>query len=149
MEFLQPPKPLSFEGDFGSNWKKWKQLFKVYLKATGAEEKNDKVKIAILLHMMGEEAQELYATFDISMSTTDSKKFDQVLQSLEDYVLPEANQSVERHKFNSRMQEEYKCVDSFVTALRCLRAKCGFGALRDDLIKDCIVCGIRDAQLKE
>ncbi|KAJ8885243.1 hypothetical protein PR048_011439 [Dryococelus australis] len=66
--------------------------------------------------MMGEEAKELYATLDFSTSTTDSKKFDKVLQSLEDYFPPITNKITERHKFNSRMQEKYESVDLFVTA---------------------------------
>ncbi|KAJ8891165.1 hypothetical protein PR048_010680 [Dryococelus australis] len=66
MEQLKPLKPFIFEGDLVSNWKCWKQQFIIYLKTIGRESKEDAVKIATLLHVLCEEAQDLFFTMDIS-----------------------------------------------------------------------------------
>ncbi|XP_063233061.1 uncharacterized protein K02A2.6-like [Bacillus rossius redtenbacheri] len=147
MEGLKPPGPFTFDGDLANNWKRWKQKFLIYMKATGGDGKDDGIKIATLLHVLGEEGQDLFFTMDISEEN--SKKYDSVLACLESYFLPKTNQSVERHKFNNRVQEEGETIDAFVTALRRLSTNCGYDGLRDDLIKDRIVCGVRDSRLKD
>ncbi|KAJ8876553.1 hypothetical protein PR048_020998 [Dryococelus australis] len=132
IEGFKPLKPFSFDGNLAINWKHWKQQLTIYLKATGRESKEDTVKIATLLHVLGEEVQDLFFTMDISEE--EGKKYDGVVKCLESYFLPRTNQSVERHKFNNSVQED---------ALRCLSTNCGYKSLRDDLIKDRIECGVR------
>ena len=38
-------------------------------------------------------------------------------------------------------------VDSFINALFCLAEHCEYGALNDEMIRDCIVVGITDAEV--
>ncbi|KAJ8893966.1 hypothetical protein PR048_006567 [Dryococelus australis] len=89
-----------------------RKLKKTETTVSGAKKKYDDVKIAILLHVLGEDAQDLYSTLEST----------------------------------SRRGES---IDSFVTALRRLSYNCGFDALHDDLIKDCIVCGVWDKRIKD
>ena len=53
----------------------------------------------------------------------------------------------ERAKFNQRRQEEGESVDSFVTSLHCLAEYCGYEGLKNEMIRDRIVVGLRDANL--
>ena len=56
----------------------------------------------------------------------------------------------ERHKFNTRNQEEGEAIDNYVTVLRTtLAATCEFSTLEDSLIRDRIVCGVRSQTHKE
>ena len=55
----------------------------------------------------------------------------------------------ERACFNIRVQEEGEPVDSFITALYSLSEHCQFGALQDEMLRDRIVVGIRNAPLSE
>ncbi|KAJ8896940.1 hypothetical protein PR048_002286 [Dryococelus australis] len=50
---------------------------------------------------------------------------------------------------NNPIQEEGESIDSFVMALHCLSASCCYDTIRDDLIKDRIVCGVKDMCLKD
>lgn len=147
MDNLKPPRPLCLEGDLAGNWKRWKQQFNIYLIASGGTEKDDAIKIATLLHVLGEEVQDLYFTLEVPAA--DAKKYDSVLAHLDSYFLPQTNQSVERHRFNNRVQEENESFDAFIMALRRLSTNCGYEAIRDDLIKDRIVCGVRDTRIKD
>lgn len=63
---MRVPPALSFEGNVKENWKKWRQRFEVYLVATDLKSKSDERKIAVLLHVAGEEAMEKYETFGLS-----------------------------------------------------------------------------------
>ena len=46
-------------------------------------------------------------------------------------------------------QEPSQPVDTFITDLYCLSEHCEFGALREELIRECIVVGLQDVKLSE
>ena len=65
MEQFKLPSPLVMTGDLGENWRRWKQRFQIYMTASGAEGKDEKIKVAILLHALGEEAVDVYNTLSL------------------------------------------------------------------------------------
>ena len=79
MDALPPPALLELSGNLSENWKKFKQRFQLYIDATGAAEKNNKQKMSLLLHVIGEPALDLYNTF-VWEETEDCLKLDKVLQ---------------------------------------------------------------------
>lgn len=52
------------------------------------------------------------------------------------------NITFERHKFNTRNQEQTKTKDQYATILRTLASTCEFNNLKDGLIGDRMICGI-------
>ncbi len=52
-------------------------------------------------------------------------------------------------RFNKRNQEPGESVELFITAVHSLAELCDFGPLKQDLIRDRILVGIRDAKLSE
>ena len=60
---FRPPEQLSLEGNPPENWRRWRQRFELYLLAKEAHEKDDKIKIAMLLSAIGPEALERYNHF--------------------------------------------------------------------------------------
>ena len=52
-------------------------------------------------------------------------------------------------KFNPRKQEEGESVDSFITTLYGLAKHCDYGALHDEMIRNRLAVGLRDAALSE
>lgn len=144
---LKPPPPLSFEGNISENWKKWIKRFDIYIKATENSKKADDIKIAILLHVLGDEAQDKFETFDLT--ERQREKYVDVVQAFQNYCVPKRNESVCRYQFFQRTQQEGESFDDFVTELRRLSMDCAFGAIKDSLIKDKIVSGITNAQVKD
>ena len=55
----------------------------------------------------------------------------------------------ERARFNQRQQAEGESVDDFVMDLYRLAEHCGYGVLHNEMIRDRIVVGLRDAKLSE
>ena len=50
----------------------------------------------------------------------------------------------ERYKFNNRNQDLNESIDTYASALRALASTCDFGELKDQLIRDRIVCGMQN-----
>ena len=66
MSLFKPPSPLNLEGNVAGNWRKWKQRIQLYMEASGSIKKPEKQQVAIFLHLIGEEALEIYNTFSLS-----------------------------------------------------------------------------------
>ncbi len=147
MEGLKPPQPLQFEGNTAENWKKWKQTFGLYMTASDVETNDKKIQSCTLLHVIGDEALEIYNTFDFA-ETENKKDVKVIIKNFDDYLEPQKNVTFERHIFNSRVQTLGESIDQFVTHLKTKAKSCEYGQLCDSLIKDRIVVGIRDIALR-
>ncbi|XP_036345642.1 uncharacterized protein LOC118754876, partial [Rhagoletis pomonella] len=143
---MKTPPPLTFDGNTKEKWKKWKQKFDLYMKATELDKKEEDRKVAVFLHVIGDEALEKYNTF--GLSEADDKKLNAVIKAFEDFCSPKANETVERHVFFTRAQQSGENFTNYLTDLKTLSATCGFGHLKDSLIKNRVVCGIRDSELR-
>ena len=84
---LQPPPPLSFDGNIAENWTRWKKRFDRYLKATESDNKDDEIKIAILLHTIGDEGQDRFDTFAVATQATPPTYAD-VVKAFDDHCVP-------------------------------------------------------------
>jgi hypothetical protein len=142
MNQLPPPKSLSFAGNASENFKSFKQCFEIYMIAAGLDKKDDAVKANILLHVLGEEALGVYNGF-IWGENEDKLKSTDIFKRLEEYCTPRTNVALERHKFYSRVQNAGESFDSFFTAVCNLSSTCAFGTLKDEMLRDRLVCGIR------
>ncbi|KAK5644833.1 hypothetical protein RI129_006133 [Pyrocoelia pectoralis] len=147
MENLKQPKPMQLEGNQGMNWKKFKNNFELFSVATGCSEKSKKVQAAVLLHCIGEETLEIIETLGLTEEEKNDPKV--IIKKLDEYFIPKANVSVERHKFNTRVQQRNETFDIFLNDLRKIASYCEFGDLKHGLIKDRIVCGILNPKTKD
>ena len=87
MDSLKSPKLLNLGGNLLQNWKSWKQDFIIFITAAEYDEKPDNVKSSLLLHRIGERAQEVYNTFNFS-TTADSMKLEKIMKQFEAYFNP-------------------------------------------------------------
>lgn len=137
--------PMQLTGNLKENWRKWRQYFEIYCVATEIEKKAEKVKCAILLHYIGEECIDIYNTFGLS---PDEQKVDIILQKFENYFVPKSSETYERYKFFTRSQHS-ETIDQYVTQLKKLSENCEFGDLKNSLIRDRLICGIKDNKVRE
>ena len=62
--FIRPPEELKVNaGNPAHSWRKWKQKFEIYLKATGTSKKSDEIKVGLLLNHIGDQCVEIYSNF--------------------------------------------------------------------------------------
>ncbi|UYV80685.1 K02A2.6-like [Cordylochernes scorpioides] len=146
MDFVRPSE-LALHGNVAENWRRFKQRLMLYLEATEKATKPDKLKVAILLNFIGEEALEVFNTFHLKED--EAENFDLVINKFDDFCEPKKNVIFERFKFFSATQKDGESIDSFITELKGLSTSCEFESQKDSLIRDRIVYGIQDKALQE
>ncbi|UYV77008.1 hypothetical protein LAZ67_14002803 [Cordylochernes scorpioides] len=147
MVAAEKPSELALHGNVAENWRRFKQRLMLYLEAIEKATKPDKLKVAILLNFIGEEALEVFNTFHLKED--EAENFDFVINKFDDFCEPKKNVIFERFKFFSATQKDGESIDSFITELKGLSTSCEFESQKDSLIRDRIVYGIQDKALQE
>ena len=140
---VSPPEQFDFHRP--DDWPKWIRRFERFRLASGLHDKTEESQVNSLVYCMGDQADDILSSFDLSVA--DSKKYDVVKGKFDGYFVKKRNVIFERAKFNQRVQKECETVDEFITALYQLVEHCQYRALRDEMIRDRIVVGVRDDKL--
>ena len=148
MNKFNPPAELILDGNLSECWTTWRREFQFYLTASEFKNRPDEVKTSRLLSAIGPKSREIYYTFNFA-NDEESMTFDVVIQKFEDYFTPKKNITYQRYRFFSYNQNDGQSIDSYATELRTRADHCHFGDLKDSLIRDKIVIGIRDSKTQE
>lgn len=142
-----PPK-LDLGGNISQTWKTWKQIWNSYVIVTGLADKDNAYQVATFITCIGHEALEVYNGLPFR---DENEKNDPtvILRLMEEYCVGKTNTIYERYVFNNKHQESSESVDAYVTKLRKLSLTCEFGQLADQMIRDRIVCGIKDNAVRK
>ncbi|UYV63925.1 hypothetical protein LAZ67_2006034, partial [Cordylochernes scorpioides] len=143
-QFLKPPKPL--EQSSKEAWDEWIEAFIWYEKAVQLEKKPQEVQVAIFMASIGQLAQKIYKTFKLNEG--EENKLQELKGKFNEYFTPKLNYTVERYQFNNIKQcnEPFK---EFLTKVKLQAKKCKFDQMEDELIKDRIVVGIQNNDVRE
>ena len=148
-QLFNPPDPLQLsKGNSSQNWKRFKQKWTNYELATGIFRKEDQVRVATFLTVIGDEALDVYNAFTWD-SADDNIKIDKVLEQFDNFCEPRKNTIYERYLFFSRGQESGESIDKYATVLRNMADNCEFQDLKNSLIRDRIVFGVTDNHVRE
>ena len=142
---VQQPKHFSFKKPV--EWPKWRRRFEQFRKASGLIRQPADQQVSMLLYCLGEDAEDVLISTNIREDQRDS--YDSVLQHFDDFFKVRKNVIFERAKFNSRSQGEGESVEEFITALYQLVETCDYGLMKEEMLRDRIVVGIRDRALSE
>ena len=158
MDFLRKPDPLSFEGNVAENWNVFETEFDVFVEAA-CPDKNDKTKAFILLNLAGKAAIEKEKSFSYAAEVKDDAG--NVIQNAEtresvatlkkkfkELCNPLTNVVIERHMFNTRVQQSSESMQNFISSVKILAETCEFDTLKDSLIRDRIICGVSSDTLR-
>ncbi|GBN48946.1 hypothetical protein AVEN_71434-1 [Araneus ventricosus] len=113
--------------------------------ATSLNAKPESQKVAILLHVIGEECLVIYNTFNEVSSTS----MNNILAKFEAYFVPQRNITYERQRLFLLVQREGQSIDGFITELRKQLRNCDYGSLSDSVLVDQLVPGLRESRLRE
>ena len=142
---FQPPAPFCFSKP--EEWGKWKRRFQQYRVASGLSEKSDEYQASTLLYCLGVDAKDILTTTHIS--DDNRKKYDKVLEKFEDFFQVRHNVIFKRARFNKRNQKPGETVEDYITTLHQLAENCEYGNIKDEMIRNRLVVGIRDESLSE
>lgn len=142
------PAPLSIHIDPEEAFVSFKSSWQNYCRATEMDKwlpEQESRKVSILISALGEEALKKYNNFGIQESDSTCED---VLKVISLKMVPKKNVIYNRYIFNCRNQEE-EIFDLFYGELTKLIDECNYGDIRDDLLRDKIVFGIKDLALKK
>ena len=141
------PPNIELSGNLANNWKQWKQVWSAYDLVTRLNEQKDEYGVAAFITCIGPKALAIHNGLPFQ-SEDEKKNLAKILELRESYCLGETNIIYERYRFNNRNQDAGESNDTYASNLRSLSDTC-FGALKDEMIRDRIVCGVRDSGLRK
>lgn len=142
---LQPP--VLFRFDCPEEWTKWCRQFEQFCVASGLSKEDEERQISTLLYCLGEDADDVLTSTNISDESR--KKYTDVLAKFDAHFQVRKNVIFERAWFNCRVQEHEESVEQFITSLYALLENCQYSELKEEMIHDRLVVGIRDSSLSE
>ena len=142
---LQPPEPFQFKRP--DDWPKWKRRFEQFRAASGLAKEGEEQQVSTLLYCLGEDAEDVLISMNIAAE--DRKSYEAVISHFDDYFKVRINVILERAKFNRRAQKEGETAEEYITALYNLVETCNYKGLKEEMIRDRLVVGIRDTGLSE
>ena len=115
--------------------------------ASGLSTSTQLRQVTTLLYCLGDEANDILTTTGITEEQM--KVYDTVVTKLDEFFAVRKNVIFDRAKFNTRFQQPGESAEQFIAELYVLAEECEYGGLKDQMIRDRIVVGIRDAKLSQ
>ena len=142
--FRAPPEPFDFKKP--KSCRQWlRRLMKSRI-ARGLSQKPEEERINSLISHMGEVADDIFTSFDIS---EDSNNWNAACDQLHKHFVAKQSVIYERARFSARVQAENEPIENFITPLYSLCEHCNYSSSREEMIKDGLVVGIRDDKLSQ
>lgn len=145
-EFLNKIEKLKLEGNLSENWRRFKRYFDIYMRAGEMNGKNDEIKINLFLNAVGEEAIEIFDTFELTEAQRQS--YNDVIEAFESFCKPKKNTVYERFMFYQRKQKDGEPFDTFLMDIKRLAKTCEFAEKEREMLRDQIVMGIYDKKVQ-
>ena len=145
---LPPPACLKSTTDC-EEWKLFKSMFENYSVIQQLDKQTKEYRHAVFMHSVGPKGIQLYNGLNFAEGE-DPKDVSLIIKKFDEVIIGLVNVIYERYVFNNRCQEEGESLDSYVNALRKLAKSCKFcNCMHNDLIRDRLVVGIRDANTRK
>ena len=133
-----------FSGN-ASKWDVFAEQLSYYLVANEIEDAAK--KRALLLSACGTSTYKLLKTL-VAPAELSSKSFADLVKLALDHYTPKPLVIMSRFKFNTSFRQEEESITQFVTRLRDLASLCNYRDSSKELIRDQLVCGVRDDTLQ-
>ena len=104
-------------------------------------------QVNTLLYCLGEEADAVLAS--THATEEERKSYDSVLGKFDSFFKVRKNVIFERARFNHRNQLDSESAEQYIMELYTLAENCDFNELKEDMIRDRLVVGIKDSALSE
>ncbi|VDI55683.1 Hypothetical predicted protein [Mytilus galloprovincialis] len=127
------------------DWIEYTERLDHYFEAN--EINNADKKRAILLSACGQRTYKLIRTLCAPTKPKD-KTFKDIVDLVKTHQHPKPSSIVERCRFNSRVRHPDESVSQFVAELRSLSEHCDYKDTLDHMLRDRLVCGIKDDRIQ-
>ena len=142
---LQPLERFNFRQP--DEWPRWRKRFEQFRLASGLGVEGEQRQVNTLLYCLGDDAKDVLRSTNISED--DRKQYSTVLEKIDQFFQVRKNVIIERARFNSRSQQDGETAEQYIAALYRLVESCNYAGLKEEMIRDRLVVGIRDKSLSE
>ena len=142
---IAPPDKFSFKPE---EWNKWIRRFERFREASGLADEDEEKQVKPLVYSMGDQADDIMSTLKFT-NEADKEKYKIVRDKFQEHFVIRYNIPFESAKFLGRRQEDGESIDAYTTSLYVLSEHCDYGCLRERMIQDILVTGMRDTKLSE
>ena len=132
-------------------WEHYTERLGHYFDANGIgdESGDDNAKRrAILLSVCGSKVYKLMCDL-LAPAKPKEKLYLELVKLIQDHLAPKPSEIVQRFKFNNRFRNEGESVTDFEAALRNLAEHCEYNDTLEMMLRDRIVCRIRDEKIQQ
>jgi hypothetical protein len=130
--------------DSKEDWLSYTERMQQYFVANAVEEDRQR---AMLLSTCGPPTYQLMKDL-VAPEKPTQKTFKELVELVEAHKNPQPSIIVRRFHFHSRAQSETETIPQYVAILRRLSKHCNFGDTLGDMLRDRLVCGLRDTGLQ-
>ena len=127
------------------DWTAYCERLEQYFTANDVEDADK--KRAILLSYCGAPTYRLIRNL-VAPAKPTTKSFADLTKLVADHYTPPPSMIVQRFQFNSRSQKDGESIAEFVADLRRISEHCDYENTLNDMLRDWLVCGIRDASVQ-
>ena len=127
------------------DWTSYTERLEQYFAASDVQ--NAVKQRALLLSSCGASTYQAIRNLTAPNKLTE-RTFKEIVALVKDHYCPPPSEIVQRFTFNTRSQKEGETIAEFVAELHWLSEHCKFNDSLDDMLRDRVVCGIRDVRLQ-
>ncbi|XP_041440224.1 uncharacterized protein LOC121400661, partial [Xenopus laevis] len=128
-----------------SSWDSYAERLQFFLEANKVTDPVQ--KRAVLLSVIGSKTYEIIRSL-VSPTKPSDCSFEEIIKQLKNHFAPTTSETVKRFHFNRRSQQSGESIAAYIAELRSLAENCNFGSSLESLLRDRLVCGVRDAALQ-
>ncbi|KAG8172224.1 hypothetical protein JTE90_027472, partial [Oedothorax gibbosus] len=108
----------------------------------------DNNKLSVLITVLGSKVINTLVDL-VTPDELDSKTYDQIIELFLNQYKPEKLTVVERNIFNTRRQKQFESVQEYIIELKHLASTCKFGTFLNEALRDRLVSGVLDEELRQ
>eukprot|EP00731_Ephydatia_muelleri_P017267 Em0010g365a len=132
--------------DRGSEeWSAYCERVLIYLSANAVEDADR--QRAVFLSVCGAQTYQLIRSLVVPAKPSD-KTLKELMDLVKEHLQPAPSVIMQRFNFNGRMQKGEEAVAEYVAELRRIAEHCEFKDALDEMLKDRLVCGIKDTRVQ-
>uniref|UniRef100_A0A803JUZ6 Gypsy retrotransposon integrase-like protein 1 n=1 Tax=Xenopus tropicalis TaxID=8364 RepID=A0A803JUZ6_XENTR len=128
-----------------SSWDSYAERLHFFLEANNVTDPMQ--RRAVLLSVIGSKTYEIVRSL-VSPTKPSDCSFEEIIKQLKNHFAPTISETVKRFHFNRRSQQLDESIAAYIAELRRLAESCNFGSSLESLLRDRLVCGVRDAALQ-
>ena len=126
-------------------WGSYVERAEHYFEANGVD--TQETRRAVLLSSCGAPTYRLIRNLSTPLKPGE-KTYKEIVELVASHLQPKPSVIMQRFKFNSRVRGEGESIADFAAALRQLSEHCAFGDTLQDVLRDRLVCGVKDERIQ-